>query len=347
MNRNKKLINLQLLAYNTNVTTDSGMSPEMKTYYDKELIRLAKAKLIHDQFADTRDIPKGGGKVIEFRSFDPLPKALTPLTEGVTPDGLKATVKYKTAEVSQYGSYLPYSDVLSLTTIDPVILEFTRLNADQAGRTLDTITRDAINAGTQVNYSGGRLSRSAIQATDTLTIEDLEFAAALLKGANTPELEGGGFAALCHPYVIYDLRRSSEFIEWHKYARPDELYYGEVGRIGNVRLIDSTEAKIWNDDTCPVISEAVPAAGTTPAQPAVYRSIFSTLVVGAHAYATTKVTGGGLQQIVKPIGSGDDPLNQRGTIGWKAIKTAEILTDAYMIRIESASKFSERVTAPN
>ena len=341
MNRNRRLINLQLFGYNSNATTDSGMSAEMKTYYDKELIRLAKPKLVHDQFAQTRDIPKNGGKTIEFRKFNPLPKALTPLTEGVTPDGLKASVSYQTATVAQYGSYLAYTDQLSLTTIDNTVLEFTKLNADQAGRTLDTITRDAINAGTQVNYVGDRLSRSLIQSTDTIKPYDIEFAAALLKGANTPEIDGGGYVAIMHPYVVFDLRTSSEFIEWHKYAAPEQLFNGEVGRIGNVRIIESTEAKIWNDNTCPVISAG---AGTVPA---VYRSIFSTLVVGANAYATTKVTGGGLQQIIKPIGSGDDPLNQRGTIGWKAIKVSEILVDAYMVRIESASKFSERVTSPN
>ena len=341
MNKNRMLINLQLMALNPNATSDSGMTPEMKTYYDKELIRLASPKLVHDQFAQTRDIPKGGGKTIEFRKFNPLPKALTPLTEGVTPNGLKASVSYQTSEVSQYGSYLAYTDMLDLTAIDPTVLEFTKLNADQAGRTLDTITRDVVNAGTQVNYVGNRLSRSLLQSTDTLKPYDIEFAAALLKGANTPEVDGGGFVAICHPYVVFDLRTSQEFVEWHKYAAPEELFNGEVGRIGNVRIVESTEAKIWNDNTCPVISAA---AGTVPA---VYRSVFSTLVVGANAYATTKVTGGGLQQIIKPIGSGDDPLNQRGTIGWKATKTAEILVDAYMVRIESASAFSERVTSPN
>lgn len=345
MNKNRNLINLQHFALNTNVTTDTGMSPEMKTYYDKELIRLASAKLVHDQFAQTRDIPKGGGKVIEFRQFDPLPKALTPLSEAVTPDGSKVTVKSKTAEVSQYGSYLAYSDILDLTAIDPIVLEYTRLNADQAGRTLDTITRDAVNAGTQVNYVGDRLSRSALTADDTLKPYDIEFAAAILKGANTPGVNGGGYVAICHPYVVFDIRTSEEFIEAHKYAATEELFNGEVGRIGNVRIVESTEAKVWNDDTCPVLTEAVEASGSTPAQDATYLSVFSTLIVGANAYATTKVTGGGLEQIIKPKGSGDDPLNQRGTIGWKAIKTAEILVDAYMVRIESTSKFSARTGA--
>ena len=78
---------LQLFAdLNTNVTTDSGMSVEMKTFYDKSLIDLAEPNLVHDQFADKRNIPANGGKSIEFRKYDSLPKATNPLEEGVTPD---------------------------------------------------------------------------------------------------------------------------------------------------------------------------------------------------------------------------------------------------------------------
>ena len=74
--------------------------------------------------------------------------------------------------------------------------------------------------------------------------------------------------------------------------------------------------------------------------------MFSTLVFGAHAYAITDVTGGGLQHIVKQLGYGEDPLNQRSSVGWKAIKTAEILTNEYMVRIESCSPvYSEKAAA--
>ena len=61
---------------NTNVTTDSGLSVEMKTYYDDRLIDLAQPLLIHDQFGQKRPIPKNGGKTIEFRKYAPLAKAL-------------------------------------------------------------------------------------------------------------------------------------------------------------------------------------------------------------------------------------------------------------------------------
>ena len=82
------LLRLQLFAEpNTQTTGSDGMSVEMKTYYSDYLIDIAGPELVHDQFADTYDIPKNGGKTIEFRKYDNLKPALTPLTEGVTPKG--------------------------------------------------------------------------------------------------------------------------------------------------------------------------------------------------------------------------------------------------------------------
>ena len=69
------------------------------------------------------------------------------------------------------------------------------------------------------------------------------------------------------------------------------------------------------------------------------------MVIAAHAYGVTEVEGGGLQHIVKQLGSGEDPLNQRSTVGWKAIKTAERLVEQYMIRIESCGFKAGTVTA--
>ncbi len=339
MNRNKRLINLQLLAAQMNTTTSSGMSPEMKTYYDMELLRNAKPNLVHDQFAQKRNIPKNGGKVIEFRKFGSLPKALVPLTEGVTPDGSLMDVTAITAQVAQYGDYIKITDVLKLTTIDNVLVEATTMLGDQAGRTLDTITRDVMAGGTNVIYAGGRLSRANLTDDDTLTVQLVKKAVTQLKRHNTAKINGS-YVGIIHPDAAYDLTEDSRFEAWHQYARPEELYAGEIGRIFGCRFVESTEAKIWKDDTCPVLSAAVPASGTTPAVPATYKSVFATTIVGANAYGTTSVEGGGLETIIKPLGSGDDPLNQRATAGWKAIKTAKILNDTFMVRIESLSEYS-------
>lgn len=307
-----------------NATTTDTLTPEMKTYYDKLLIKLAGPQLVHDQFAQKRNIPKNGGKKIEFRKFDPLPKALTPLTEGVTPKGKKMSVTDITAEVSQYGDYILLSDVIQMTSIDPIVVEATEEIAEQAGRTLDTVTREVINAGTNVQYAGGAAARSAITAANTLNVMEVMKAVATLKGQNAKPV-GDSFVAVLHPFVGFDLVRDEEYKEMFKYTNAKPMYEGEIGKFSNVRFVESTEAKIWN-----LAGDGV--------------SVFSTLVIGKNAYGTTEVEGGGLQHIVKPLGSSGaaDPLNQRSTVGWKALKTAVLLVQQYMVRIESsASQYSK------
>ena len=72
------------------------------------------------------------------------------------------------------------------------------------------------------------------------------------------------------------------------------------------------------------------------------RDVYSTLIIGENAYGTTEIAGGGLEHIVKQLGSAGaaDPLNQRGSCGWKATKAAVRLVEPYMIRIETASTFN-------
>lgn len=320
---------LQLFAEpNTNVTTDSGLSGEMKTYYEDTLLDEAEPNLVHDQFGDSYPIPKGKGKVIEFRKYDSLPKALTPLTEGVTPNGNKLSMTTTTAEIAQYGDYIVTSDILDMTAIDNNVVQATKVLGSQAGRTLDTITREVLAGGTNVLYapkiSGGAetvvTSRKNLDETALFT-PDLCFQAhAILKTMLTPLIDGC-YVAIIHPYVAYDLMRNEEWISVNKYSNSEKIFNGEIGKMANIRFVQSTEAKIWKDSTCP--------DGL---------AVFSTLILGAHAYGVTEVQGGGLQHIVKQLGYGDDPLNQRASVGWKATKTAKRLVEQYMIRVESCSK---------
>lgn len=132
--------------------SESGLSAEMKTFYDKTLIELSGPSLVFDQFGQKRPIPQNGGKTIEFRKFSSLPKALTPITEGVTPTGSKLTVVPVTTTVDQYGDYVELTDMIELTSVDPIVVEATKQLADQAGRTIDTVVRNQIIGGTNVYY---------------------------------------------------------------------------------------------------------------------------------------------------------------------------------------------------
>ena len=326
MNEYKKFaLNLQYFN-NTNLTTSTGsgndLSTEMKTFYSDYLIDNAKPLLVHDQFAQKHPIPKNGGKIIEFRKYSPFAKALTPISEGVTPDGNKLNVTKMTAEIAQYGDYVELSDVLLLTAIDNNLVEATKLLGNQAGETLDTVTREVIVGGTNVQYAGGKSARASLAEGDKLTVEECFKAARFLKTQKAKKIDGY-YVAIIHPDVAYDLMRSEDWINAAQYAGSSQLFEGEIGKVAGIRFVETTEAKIF----------AKAGSGS--------KDVYATLVLGADAYGVTEVEGGGLQHIVKQLGSSGtaDPLNQRATVGWKAIKTAERLVEGYMVRIESCSTF--------
>ena len=379
-------LRLQAFATQTTTTNDSGndLSPEMKTFYDKTLIDEAEPNLVHDQFGKERDIPRNGGKTIEFRKFSSLPKATTPITEGVTPVGNKLNVTAITATVAQYGDFVEVSDLLDLTAIDNVIVETTALLGSQAGRTLDTVTREVLQSGTNVFYApkvaaaGAETpvtTRAGLDKTALLRVKDVFRVAAFLKSMNAPKIDGY-YVGIIHPWVAYDLMMEAgdAWQEAHKYAKPENIFKGEIGELGGVRFVETTEAKIYNDGTCPVLTyklttDTSVAAGKTyytksgevytkvesPVDSSLSSyyeadtslSVFGCLFMGANAYGKTKVDGGGLEMIVKQKGSAGtaDPLNQRSTVGWKALKTSELLVPEYIVRFECCSTESGTVKA--
>ena len=244
---------LQLFAGEMNTQTTGGLSAEMKTYYGMELLENARPQLVHNQFAATKGLPVGGGKTVEWRKFGAFDKALTPLTEGVTPDGSGISVSYITKELAQYGDYTTVSDMLDLTAIDDVVLEITDRHGANMGLTLDTVTRNEIQQGRQVIYaprqeSDGKktevVSRYALDGSCKITSELVAKAATQLKKMNAPTFDGK-YVCILHPSVAFDLRQDEAWIAAHQYAAATELFSGEIGELHGVRFVETTEAKIY------------------------------------------------------------------------------------------------------
>lgn len=338
----KSLLRLNLQLFATTMTTETGsLSAEMKTFYEKRLLDQAEPLLVHNQFGDKYPIPAGSGKKIEFRKYSALPKALTALTEGVTPAGNSLTVTTVEGTVKQYGDWIQLSDMLQMTAIDNNVVQATKLLSSQAGRTLDTVTREVLAGGTNVIYApkvvdGAEtevLSRSTLTPECVLTPFVVMRAAATLEAMNTPKINGS-YVLIIHPYCRETLQESPGWVDVVKYKEGNNTFSGEIGKIGDVRVVTTSEAKVINDSTCPVVEEST------------YYSVFTSLLLGANAYGVTELENGGLQHIVKQLGYGEDPLNQRSSCGWKANSVAVRLCEEYMVRIESLSPvWSKKVKA--
>lgn len=338
----KSLLRLNLQLFATTMTTETGsLSAEMKTFYEKRLLDQAEPLLVHNQFGDKYPIPAGSGKKIEFRKYSALPKALTALTEGMTPAGNSLNVTTVEGTVKQYGDWIQLSDMLQMTAIDNNVVQATKLLSSQAGRTLDTVTREVLAGGTNVIYApkvvdGAEtevLSRSTLTPECVLTPFVVMRAAATLEAMNTPKINGS-YVLITHPYCRETLQESPGWVDVVKYKEGNNTFSGEIGKIGDVRVVTTSEAKIINDSTCPVVESTT------------YYSVFTSLLLGANAYGVTMLENGGLQHIVKQLGYGEDPLNQRSSCGWKATSVAVRLCEEYMVRIESLSPvWSKKVKA--
>lgn len=330
-------------------TTGNNLSAEMKTYYDRQMLKNAKHKLIHAQFGQKRNIPANEGKTIQFRRMTPFPPATTPLTEGVTPDGRSLNVTAITATVEQYGDYVTTSDMLKMTAIDPIIDETQENQAEQAGLTFDTVAREILNAGDNVQYSdGSKLTRSSLGAEDVMTVKAIKRAKNTLRRMYAGSIDGSNYVAIMHPDVCSDLADDPEWKDVHSY-NPKEWYEGEIGRVQGVRVIENPEAKVFR--VSPIagsirrlsVKTAVSSAGTSiavnEAISAADAAAFSgpvDIYIGGKANTITAVNEGAAGSATITLGTAttaavnDVICGQGGTVdGLDVYSTLVIGKDAY------------------
>lgn len=314
-------------------TTRTEIASENASLYSRELLERAVPYFAHILFAQVRDIPAGSGTdTIKMRKYGNLAAQTTPLSEGVTPAGSQLSATDVTAQVQYYGDYITLTDKVSLETLDPILMETAGILGDQAGDSVDQIARDVLVAGTTVQYASTATQRTDITAAMKLTAAEVKEAVRTLKvnlarpittminpstGYNTVPLKRS-YVMLVHPNTSFDIEDAAGFTPVEKYANKADVMVNEIGAFPYVRVIESTNAKVYT------------GGGYSSAD------VYASLIFGMNAYGISRISSLTLQNIVKPLGSAGtaDPLNQRATSGWKLTFVAKILQQAWILRIE-------------
>ena len=386
---------------NVNKTTSNGMSPLMEATLNRYVLEANKTNRKYTKFGQQVKIPKGQTKTIAFDKLSPLPKATTPLEEGVTPTGAGVNITRIKGEPEQFGNYVGYTDQLDFFANDPSpeVLKYTDLLTENQLETFEHLDAMELASGLNVFYAGEATSRATL--TDVLTVKDVRRAVTSLKRNKVQPADGKDYIAFVHPDVVYNIWNDEEWRQPHTYSDTTELYTGEIGKLFGVRFIEDPDAYVFrgeafadkygelsivrvdgtaiyvaetltSDDAAAIANKPVwinnakytvtsakagmngeaylvmsedmtnkfveadmkiyPGEGGVDGTP-----VYATIVVGKNAFGTAGDKN--VEIINKPVGSAGtgDPLNQRGTVGWKAYRFFKILEQTKMVRIESLS----------
>lgn len=331
------------------------LAPELKTFYDTELLENTRIETFYAQFGRKQRLPKNGGTTVEWRKFNTFAKA-SELKEGVIPTGQQFGASSQTASITQYGTYTSITDKLEMRAYDPVILAATEEMGASAAATQETLIRDALLVGTNVMYcdnidadgkvlstpttpatmgAGGTTGQGDNATSDgwaLLTPDMVNKAVTKMKKDRVPRINGKYYAVI-HPSVAYDLRSSKDWIEAHKYAATSEIFNGEIGELHGCRFIEDTFA--------PILGGSYTYSGSTTYKNKSNGVTYATYFFGKDAFGIIDPEGGGLEMIIHDKDEIGGPLNQFSTIGYKfETNGATILYPERVLRVMSVSSYS-------
>ena len=337
-------------AHSGEVTPYDGsntLAPELKDFYDTELLENTRIDLYYAQFAKRQSLPARHGGRVEWRRIKTFKRA-GKLIEGVIPEPQKSGVLTLTGSIAQYGTFTSLSDRLELRAYDDLILGFTEEMGASAAETQEALIRDGLLVNTNVLYcdnidrSTGAVKNTPTSAADMgasdtngwaiLTPTMINKAATILKKNKVPRIQGKYYAVI-HPSAAYNLRETEGWIEVHKYSATEQIFNGEIGELHGVRFIENSFAPVLGGDDYTNKEGGVS---------------YATYFFGKDSFGIIDPEGGALQMLIKSKSEIGGPLEQFSTIGYKfETNGATILYPERMLRVMSTSEFSATDEATN
>lgn len=296
--------------------------------YERLAYFALRPELFYDSLVDvnTTNLTNPGADVV-FTIFNDLAPATTELgeTTDVTPVDLADS--QVTVTLREYGNAVQTSAKLRATNfiqVNPIVANVLGFNA---GISIDTIARNAAQAGTGVLYAGDATSRTTVDATDLLVGNNIRRAVAALRSANVMTFNGL-YKGIIHPDVSYDFRGTTGGTNWsdpHVFSDPSGIYNGVIGNFQGVQFMETPRAPLFAN-----ASNGTGGTGTV--------DVYGTLIMGRQALAKAFSTGGGYGanpvMVDVPV---TDALRRFEGMGWKHLVGYKVFREASLRRIESAS----------
>lgn len=252
---------------NMNYTYSKGVAPAIRKFYERNALRNVSPELIHARDAQKRTLDEHNGKSVTFHRYTPFPAITEPLAEGITPNGQTLEMTEFSVMVKPYGGFVALTDEMQWALIDNMHLQTSQLLSDQAALSLDTISRNALHSGTNVQYVGENTSRGTITPDDKLDYLEIKKAVRTLRRRNCKPFPDGFYHGIVHPDVTFDLTSDkTHWIDVATYQDKQKIEKYELGCAYKVKFFESTNAMVFKPQsvivgtTAEIVASAFDAA---------------------------------------------------------------------------------------
>jgi len=225
------------------------LSNQVLTAYQRTAMFALRSQVVFDQFAKVKPgNVTSPGNPVKFLFWSDMTPATTALTETVDVDAVGLSDSLVTVTPAEYGNAVLLT--IRLRTDDFLV----GFDADVASLlnynmvdTIDTLARNAIDAGGTEVIIPSAATEADIQATDVITVDSVRTARANLSSDSVMPWYGNSYGAIIHPDVAFDLKGETGDGAWSStatYSEPTRIWNDEIGTFAGVRFIESPRALI-------------------------------------------------------------------------------------------------------
>lgn len=300
----------------------------------EELLRAPLPHLSPDNFEHAEHVAGSNG-TMRFLNYPDITVDATEaaaslvVTEGSPNTSADLSIGYEEFSTRQRMKTLKFTDVAMLKSPQRLFAIGAERLARYVIELADYVAAAKIATGTNVLYGGtGNIARTDVGAGDVLTSFLIKRSVALLEGANVPRFGGDTYRGILHPYVKFDVELDDDaggWIDAQRYASPENMLSGELGKYAGVRFMSSSKA----------VAFAAGGAGAI--------NVYSTTIFGPRFFALGDF--GNNETFVTPPGGHDDPGRQSALVTWKGWLDCVVIGEGTSATLVSAPRYIRLETA--
>lgn len=250
--------------------------------YSNEILFQAQPVLRFEQIVTKRtELNVMPGNTIKFLKYSSLSGSAN-LSETVTMDTNVMSTSILAITVSERGFALAVSEFLLRSSFTQIMQDAAMLLGKHYAKERDGLIRDALMAGTNLLYADStgamtNTSRADLDATDKYDVNLVREVVEQLATNKAPKFDLDAYFTFVHPHQAKSIRKDNSWVTAQLYTTPENILRGEIGRIEDVRFIETTMVQyipigtqqIWADNLNTGTTTAIAANTNT----AVYRAV--------------------------------------------------------------------------